>query len=208
MNEIIVRFPEEAIKLKEKIMSIQIIPVVDDHTNIKGCEQLKTIKLYKKEFEELLEPARKDLRKPLDDFLSLKKDACDQIDEKIKNQTDYIGSFGQEIIRKENERKALELTMQNELKGETKEFQPITEARAHSEFVKSKVSEKPDAHITDLVVYAQTLLSSGDLTTFRLVFDKPNIVQVNKQCKRDGIDGREKSFPGLSVTMVPDVKQR
>ena len=88
------------------------------------------------------------------------------------------------------------------------ELKPIESDKSKSMFVKGTVSEKPDAFITDIVVYANALLAAGDFATFKLVFDKPNMTQVNKHCKRDGINGREKGFPGLSVQMIPDVHQR
>jgi hypothetical protein len=206
MNDLIVSLPMEAVKLEKEILDIDIIQVEDDRTNIAASENLKIVSAYYKEFVELLEPKRVELRKPLDDFLSMKKMACDRIDEWIKNQKLTIGKYGQEIIRKENERKRLDLIAQNELRGEARELQPVTEARAHSEFVKSKVKEKPEATITDLAIFVSTLLSTGNIAYLKMIFDKPNISKLNQFCKLEEINGRDKNFPGLSVEMVPDIK--
>jgi hypothetical protein len=234
-NELIVSLPLEAVNLEKNIITIPIIQVKDDRTRIAADENVKIAKEDFKEFEAIVKPIREELLKPADDFQALRKAATDHINEWMKKQNDLIGAYGQKMIRLANEQRRIEqerinaerkaeidrINQENiskaELEGtETKfvEFIPqeakpvLKDKQTNSFYAKGTVSEKPDAHITDVVVYAQSLLSSGDLTTFRLVFDKPNIVQINKQCKRDGIDGREKYFPGLSVTMIPDVHQR
>lgn len=207
MNELIV-LPQTAIEIENKVLNLPVISVIDEKTNIAGNEQLKSMKIYRDEFIEALEPRRKELREPLDLFLALKKCALAVMNNQIDAQEKQIGLYGQEMIRKENERKALELTIQNELKGEDKQFQPITESRSHSEFVKGKVKEKPDASISDLAVFIQGLLDSGNIAYLKMIFDKPNISKLNAFCKLENIDGRNKEFPGLIVNMVPDVSTR
>jgi hypothetical protein len=98
--------------------------------------------------------------------------------------------------------------------AEAEEFVPsqepvqIEKAVVKNEFVTASVKEKPCATVTDMVLFIQTLIENGKDDWAKLIFDKVNQSQLNKFCAAQGINGREKRFPGIAVEMVAEVRTR
>lgn len=208
MNELTVSLPQEAVAIRNDVSALEIIEVNDERTNIAASENLKLVNQRLKAFKDACEPERLRLREPLDQFLALKKEAEDAIETWIAQQKKTIGAFAQEIIRKENERRAAEQKQREDEFLPAQDVVVMDQAKVKTEFVSSSVKEKPSAAVTDKVLFINTLISTGNISWVNLIFDKVNQSKLNEFCKANSINGRDKLFPGLSVEMIADVRVR
>lgn len=235
MNDLMVSLPAQAVQIEKDVISLPVINVIDDRTNIAAAENLKIVSKFSKEFDEACEPERIRLRTPLDNFLALKKTAKDKIESWINQQKQSIGSYAQKVMKEANEKRRLEqerlnaeekarvdkINEQRRLEAEQngteaviETAEPVQEAvqieqvKDRSVFVSTTVKEKPKASVIDRIVFIQTLTETGNAAWVNLIFDKVNESKLNEFCKAMEIDGTKKKFPGLSVDMVADVKVR
>jgi hypothetical protein len=218
MNQVMI-LPEKAQLIANDALSLPVIQVVDERTNIAAAENLKIAKSYFKDFEAACEPERVRLRKPLDDFLSKKKLYTDQFESYERQQKQEIGAYTKGLMDAENarrkaeaERLAAERAIQAEIEG--KEAIPvqapiqIEQSKARSEFVSSTVKMKAKGTITDRLEFISALAASGNVGWINLIFEKYNETKLNDFLKAQGIDGEKSSFPGVAVEMVPIVGVR
>lgn len=219
MSTDIITLPSEAQVIAKDALSLPVIQVVDDRTNIAAAENLKIAKSTFKDFESACEPMRLSLRKPLDEFLALKKQITDKFELYEKQQKQEIGAYTKRLMDAENarrkaeaERLAAERAIQAEIEG--KEAVPvqapiqIEQAKARSEFVSSNVKLKAKGVITDRLEFISALASSGNVGWINLIFEKYNETKLNDFLKAQGVDGEKSTFPGVAVEMVPIVGVR
>ena len=234
-TDLVISLPKEAVIVSNDALSLPVIPVTDDRTNIAAAENLKIVSKLLKEFREICEPVRVELRAPLDNFLSLKKVAEDKIEAWINDQKRAIGDYNQELMRLENEKLKAEQDKKNaELKAENdrlnelrrieaekagevaKEvvFEPVQEpiaieqSKARSEFASATIKEKAKGVVTDKLKFIAALADGGHSGWVNLIFDKVNETQLNNFLKAMGINGRDNRFPGVAVEMIADVRVR
>lgn len=235
MDDLVISLPKEAVLIRNDVAALEIINVVGDKTNMAATENLKLVNQQLKAFREACEPERIRLRTPLDNYLALKKEGEDTIEMWIDRQKKSIGAYAQELIQQENERRLIEQqkkddeerarieklnaeraeeAAKNGTEAKVEEFVPVQQpvmmeqALVKTEFVTANVKLKPNATITDKVLFMQTLVETGNTSWINLIFDKVNQSKLNEFCKATGINGRDKLYPGLSVEMVADIRTR
>jgi hypothetical protein len=233
-NELIVSLPKEAMEIQRHIAEVEIIQVVDDDTNRVALENRKVRNGLLRQFDSACEPERLRLMAPVDSFRELKNSVLNKGKEDTAEQDRLISIYNQEIIRKENEMRKLEadrinrenqerIEKENALKilnaepdkePELEKVVPIQEpmiidkVAVKSEGVKAKIGLKPILTITDPLVFMQSAAETGNGPWVKLIYPKWNESKANDFAVALGLNGVDKTFPGTSVQMVPDISSR
>lgn len=100
-NELIV-LPPKAVAIKKDISALAIITITDDKTNIAASENRDIVKKYRKAYVEECEETRLKLYQPYEQFLALKKNDLDEIDEWIEKQDKELGAYAKKILEEAN----------------------------------------------------------------------------------------------------------
>jgi len=175
-------FPEisKVFDLMKAIYQMQIIKVVDETTEMAASDQLKWHKNTVKELNEILEPIKKELKKPGKEF------------------DDFLRPITAEIQRVEAEQKRTLGSYQI-----AKNIQ-----KAQTEFSTSKTKLIPSAWIVDIVLFIVTNINQGREDELKEIFPKWNEAALEKYCIRHNIDFEKVLYPGLEGKMMTDTKVR
>jgi hypothetical protein len=175
--------PMNAMKIAEKIVGLEVIKIDNENTLKAAMENIKTQKLWQKEFDDFIEPQRQELRKPLDLFLKDIKSIRDSGNDWEYQQKQEIGRY---------------IKSKAELEENVK---------VKTEFVKAQTKYKPIAKMVDKIMFIEAALTSGNIGSINSIFEI-NQSKLNTFCKDNEIDGVKKLFPGLEVRMEIDITTR
>jgi hypothetical protein len=170
----------KAQQLAEKLSSIPIIEVIDDRTEHAASDQLKAYSCYEKEFDDIVEPIKKEIKAP-----------GVALDKSLKPISDY---------RKEWR------NMQKQTLGKYLVNKDIQ--KTHTVFSASTAKEVINAQIIDLALFAETLLQNGQRAAFVSIFSDYNTTKLNAWCEMQGIDFETTLYPGLEGKKVAKVNNR
>jgi hypothetical protein len=209
--------PKQAAAIINDINNFPVTPVVDDQTNIVANENLKIVNKYWKEYLLFCEDRKKELYKPYKEFIDEIKIGEDLIKDWIFNQKKTIGSYSMELMRKENERRieAQKQIDEERRKAAAEISAPVPEptkpvfvekSRVKTEFVNASVKMIPSGTITDIMAFLSALQKSKDGQGWYSLIVNINKAKLDAFCRDQGLNGQDKTFPGVQVTMTPDVR--
>jgi hypothetical protein len=171
---------EKAHDLAVKISEMKIIEVFDEQTEKSASDQLKVRAIYEKEFNDLIDPVKKELKRPGSEFDAMLRPVYQMFKDVKEAQSQTLGKY------------QVEKTIQ----------------AAKTGFSTSKSKLVPEAVIIDIAVFIEANVSAGRVDELTEIFPRWNETALRKYCERHKIDGEKAGYPGLEVCMVPEVKTR
>jgi hypothetical protein len=226
--------PEKAVSAIKDGETIKILKVASHDESVHAAETYAYVKMLEDQFLEACEPHRKELYDPYKQWTEMISKGKDFFDNFLKAQKKEISIYDMEVLRIENENRRI---MQEKINAENKaridaenekrrkeaeesgkqaeiiEFKPheaveMNVSGSQGAFAREKTKMIPEGVITDLEKFIDSLISSGKGFLLKSFILKISDSKINNWLKDEGMDGVTKSFPGISITMVPDTKIR
>ena len=179
----------QAMNILNNIRSHPIIEVTDEFSKKITIEDLKSEKILRKVFEEIIDFEKKIYYEPYKTFLDIIKPINDELDLREKTRKTSLGKY--------------ELKLKEKLNHDNENLD-IQVMKSKTEFASSTTKEKAVASITDVLVFITCLIETGKASKIRVIFDKINQSELNRFCKEENIT----AFPGLNIEIIPDVRIR